>query len=290
MALLLTLCFSLAARLQVWFQDFEGNRTGSNDVLAVALGDARRLFSNHSYIKADVYFHSGYYPSLFDQAAQAGPPRLASETSETQVGDKSSHVKEGAKEHHDDLPEFMNKPTDWIELFGRNFIPTTHEHTDKPEHIAEMLPWLRLAAALDPNQPQIYTIAAFWLRNNIGKVDEAEAFLRLGRNNNPESYDILFELGRLFAESRHDAVRGRHCLQAALKLWTKSESGKKEPDRFVHAQILVSLIKLEERENNIDAAIGYLKELQKISPFPQDVQKRIDELAVKKDPNGQKAK
>jgi tetratricopeptide (TPR) repeat protein len=276
MALLFTLCFSLAARLQVWYQDFGGNRTGSNDVLAVALGDARRLFANHSYVRADVYFHSGYYPSLFDQAIQDKSSHIASQTAEPHAGEKNE--KKTDKDPHDDLPEFLNTPTDWIDRFGRNFIPTTHEHINKPEHVAEMLPWLRLSAALDPSQPQIYAIAAYWLRNNMGKVDEAEAFLRLGWQNNPESYEILFELGRLFDESRKDPVRGRHCLEGALKYWQKSEGTKKEPDQFGRAQILASLIRLEEREGNLDQAIAYLKNLQIISPFPQDVQNRIDEI------------
>jgi len=33
------------------------------------LGDGRRLFANHFFIMADVYFHSGYYPSVFDRNA-----------------------------------------------------------------------------------------------------------------------------------------------------------------------------------------------------------------------------
>jgi tetratricopeptide (TPR) repeat protein len=290
MALLLTLCFSLAARLQVWYQEFEGNRSGSSDVLEVAMGDARRLFANHSYVKADVYFHSGYYPSIFDQAVQAKPSHMASNASEESAQGEPKGKKAGEEDPHDDLPEFLNQPTDWIDRFGRNFIPTTHEHNDDPKLLAEMMPWLRLAAELDPDRPQIYAIAAFWLRTRLGKVDEAEAFLRLGWRNNPESFEILFELGRLFNENRNDIVRARHCLEGALKFWEKSESKKTEPDRFAQAQILASLIKLEEGDGRLEKAILRLKQLQKISPFPQDVQKRIDELTAKLPPNANPSK
>src|SRR5712692_7946408 len=65
--LLASACFSLATLLQpralAW-----STRGDSDTVLKVLLGDGRRLFANHFFVKADVYFHSGYYPSIFDQA------------------------------------------------------------------------------------------------------------------------------------------------------------------------------------------------------------------------------
>ena len=30
------------------------------------LGDSRRMFANSFYVKADEYYHSGYYPTIFD--------------------------------------------------------------------------------------------------------------------------------------------------------------------------------------------------------------------------------
>ena len=30
------------------------------------MGDSRRLFANQFFVEADVYFHSGYYPTIFD--------------------------------------------------------------------------------------------------------------------------------------------------------------------------------------------------------------------------------
>ena len=46
-------------------------RGESDNVLNVLLGDGRRLFANHFFVQADVSFHSGYYPSIFDQARAA---------------------------------------------------------------------------------------------------------------------------------------------------------------------------------------------------------------------------
>src|SRR5437667_4857091 len=61
--------------------------------------------------------------------------------------------------------------------------------------VREILPWLRLSAELDPNSVRTYTVAAYWLRERMGKVAEAEQFLREGLRANPGSYAILFELG-----------------------------------------------------------------------------------------------
>jgi len=55
----LVTAFGLAARLEPWFQSWIGNRARSANLLEVALGDGRKLFARHAYVKADIYFHSG---------------------------------------------------------------------------------------------------------------------------------------------------------------------------------------------------------------------------------------
>ena len=68
---------ALVTSLEPWFQSWQGNRAQSADLLAVLLGDARRAFANHFFIKADAYFHSGYYPSIFDNRAAFQTPHMA---------------------------------------------------------------------------------------------------------------------------------------------------------------------------------------------------------------------
>ncbi len=62
---------------------------------------------------------------------------------------------------------------------------------------------------------QTYTVTAYWLRQRMNKVDEADAVLHEGLRNNPGSYDILFELGRLYDESYHDTNRARNVWELA---------------------------------------------------------------------------
>ncbi|MCX6887790.1 MAG: hypothetical protein NTX27_22450, partial [Verrucomicrobia bacterium] len=60
----LTLATCLQPRAKTWARQGD-----SENVFKALLGDTRRLFSNHFFVKADVSFHSGYYPSIFDQAS-----------------------------------------------------------------------------------------------------------------------------------------------------------------------------------------------------------------------------
>jgi len=250
----------LEPRAELWSE-----RSGSDNVLKVLLGDGRRLFANHFFVKADVYFHSGYYPSIFDQ-------RQAPKDSRHMTSQEGSE----AEEEHEKAMNFLGPPRDWIEQFGRHFLITEHTHLAGGNE-REMLPWLRLSAELDPQRVETYTVAAYWLRN-VGKVAEAEQFLRDGMRANPDSPEILFELGRLYSESRHDPARARQVWDLALRKWTTHEATKKEPDWFQLEEIAVNLARLEEKEGNLARAIALLELAKKASPHPAALQGQIEEM------------
>lgn len=274
MAALLAACFGVAASLDIWFQSWPGSRTQSSDMLSVLIGDGRRLFANHFFVKADAYFHSGYYPTVFDNREAFQTPHLAEDSGAV------------AGKNHGDETAFMGKPRDWIEKVSRHLMPATHTHLDQggtlkdlgdSSEVREILPWLELSAELDPNNIDTYTVTAYWLRR-MGKVTEAEQFLREGLRENPGSYEILFELGSLFAENHHDTMRARNLWGVAWRNWQKSEAGKPEPDKFVAIHILSRLATLEVRETNYTRALSYMEMWKKESPTPDAVQKQIDEI------------
>jgi tetratricopeptide (TPR) repeat protein len=265
--LLVAASFSLATviepRTVAW-----GKRGDSGGVLNILFGDSRKLFANHFFVKADVVFHSGYYPSIFDQA---------------QVPKDTAHLtaKEGSSdaEAHEKAMNFLGPPTDWIERFGRHFIITEHTHLEGGNE-GEILPWLKLSAELDPQLVNTYTVAAFWLRD-LGKVTEAEQFLREGLRNNPTSYELLFELGRLYHENYHDLNRARNVWELALRRWRDQESTKNEPDLIGFHQIVINLGRLEEQAGNFSRAIECLEMAVKVSPSPEALQEQIAELKQK---------
>jgi tetratricopeptide (TPR) repeat protein len=188
---------------------------------------------------------------------------------------------EGSKEdeEHERKMKFLGWPTDWIDRFGRHFIITEHTHLEGGKE-REMLPWLKLSAELDPHRIDTYTVAAYWLRT-LGKVKDAEDFLREGLRNNPDSYEILFELGRLYSQSYHDTNRARNVWEQALKKWNNQEPSKKEPDNQSLHDISLNLAHLEETSGNFEAAIRHLEKAKSVSPNPKVLQRQIDELRQK---------
>ncbi|HSU55951.1 MAG TPA: hypothetical protein VLT36_17980 [Candidatus Dormibacteraeota bacterium] len=265
--LLVTACFSLATIVQPRADRW--SQRGQDSVLKVLLGDGRRLFANHFFTKADIYFHSGYYPSIFDTAQPQRENHLASHEEEHDAHD--DHEKEA---------DFLGRPKDWVERFGRHFMITKHTHLENGNE-REILPWLKLSAELDPQLIDTYTVAAYWLANRMHRIREAEDFLREGLRANPNSYEILFSLGRIYYENEHDAARARNVWELGLRRWNEQEPGKKEPDKLALEELTVNLARLEENEGNLDKAIAYLEMAKKVSPAPQNLEQQIHELKQK---------
>ena len=115
----------------------------------------------------------------------------------------------------------------------------------------------------------------------MGKVKEAEDFLREGMRNNPDSYEILFELGRLYSENVHDPARARKVWELGLRKWTEQEAAGKKPDLLQLEQIALNLARLEEKEGNFARAVQLLELSKKASPHPRALQQQIDELKQK---------
>lgn len=269
-SLLLALAFATAlasgGRLLLW-QGTSTKEPGS--VFALLLGESRRAFSDQFFLKADAYFHQGYYPSVFDLALPDGKTHLAKET-------------EGHHDHgHEETPRAYR---DWLEEFGSHFYPSEHRHLERFGDSREILPWLRLSAELDPHRVETYTVAAYWLRERLNKVTDAEAFLRDGLRANPESYEILGELGRLYAENQRDVPRARAILELAIVKWLRREAIKPNPDEAAYSQILGQLAALEESSGNLERALEHFTRLKQTSPSAEAIQRRIDELRAKLGP------
>ncbi len=237
--------------------------------MKVLLGDGRRIFANQAFVEADVYFHGGYYPSVFDQ---------------TQAPKNSRHMtaQEGSaeEEEHERQMNFLGPPHDWIERFGRHFLITEHEHLEGGRE-REILPWLKLSAELDPQRVDTYTVAAYWLRRQLGKPAEAEQFLREGLRNNPDSYEILFELGKLYKENYHDFARAQNVWELALRRWNEREKNKKSPDFHSFEEITIYLARLEEDTGHYQQAMNYLEMASKVSPNPEALRGQIAALRAK---------
>jgi tetratricopeptide (TPR) repeat protein len=259
---LIAVTFTCATALQPLTAQWN-QRAQSGSILKTLLGDGKRIFANHFFVQADVSFHSGYYPTIFDQANK---PKTAGMATEQGGHDEAEHVKQ---------MDYFGKPQDWVDAFGRNFRITEHTHLKEGKE-REILPWLKLSADLDPHRVQTYTVASFWLRTKLGKVREAEGFLREGLRNNPDSYEILLELGRLYHENVGDVTRARNVWELALNRWTSRNANVKEQDLFGRSEIAIYLARLEEEAGNLERAVALLKLAQAGSPHAESLQAQIE--------------
>jgi tetratricopeptide (TPR) repeat protein len=263
LALAFTLATGLASRADRW-----SRRDQSGNLFGMLFGDGRKLFANQFFTMADVYFHSGYYPSVFDQKSAAEKEIIS-----------ASH---GKKETEDDEKneDFLGKPKDWIDAFGRHFRITQHTHLENHTE-REILPWLRLAADLDPQKIETFTVGAFFLREHLNRPDQAEAFLREGLRNNPANCEILFELGRIYHESNHDRARARNVWELGVKKFLALTPEQMKDDKLIFEELVVNLAHLEEEAGNYGPAINWLHAAQTVSPNPAGLQTQIDDLQKK---------
>src|SRR5207245_780449 len=144
LALLLVICFSLAAYLQPRQASRDVSQSESGSALALLVGDGREIIASRLFAKADAYFHRGKYPSIFEQNAQAKQNHMAGE---------AGHNEHEDHDEHDAAPPSR----DWIEALERHFVPYEHVHLEGGNE-REMLPWLHLSATLDPHQVETYVV------------------------------------------------------------------------------------------------------------------------------------
>jgi tetratricopeptide (TPR) repeat protein len=299
--LLVVLAFGLAARVQ---PSLTRESDASGNVFQVFFGEGRRMFANHFAVKADVYLHSGLYPSIFDQAAQAGEQEKHTNSTEHVDEPDSHHEANAGHDAHDEHAEghvhgpecehgheevetglgghecdvsFLGTPRDWFEAMGRKFMVTQHTHLSSGKE-REILPWLEMAADLDPQREETYVVTSYWLSKEMNQPKEAEAFLRKGLSANPKSYEILFELGRVYQHHLNDSKRARNVWLQALRRWDEIEAQKEEPDKVGRSKILGQLAESYLKNGSYDDAIKYFEEVKINSPAPESVEKRIEEI------------
>ena len=279
LGLFVTVSFTLATSLELRVGKWT-DRTQSEGAFKKLLGDGRRMFANQFVDMAEVYLHSGYYPSIFDRRDVKASKVINNTTQEHDEHGHEAHSGDESKSEHEREMDFLGQPHDWLERFIRRFRITKHTHLEGAEE-REVLPWLKLAIDLDPQMVQTYVSTAFWLRKQLGRVNDAEEVLREGVRNNPASYEILFELGRLYNEDRHDTNRARNVWVLGLRRWNAQSAEAKAESMQPYGELTVNLGRLEDAAGNFQRAIQFLEMAKQVSPNPAALQAQIDEIQAK---------
>jgi tetratricopeptide (TPR) repeat protein len=295
LGLLLTLVVALATSLQPEARTWR-KRTDEGGLMGMLFGDGRRMFANHFTAKADQYFHSGYYPSIFDQRSETNGTlagHVHDEHCQHETAEPAGHVHDehcdhkrttetGHEEHSveacDEKTGGWDVGQDWIARFGRNFRVTEHTHLGTNTQ-RELLPWLKISAELDPHQINTYLVASYWLRQTDKSV-EAEKFIREGLEANPKDCELLFELGQIYLTDRTNTVRATRLFELAIQRWDAVEAPKEKPNLILLANLASHLARLAEARGDLPAAIAHLERARQASPQPEVLAKQIEELKL----------
>jgi hypothetical protein len=101
-----------------------------------------------------------------------------------------------------------------------------------------------------------------------------------GLQQNPGSCEILFELGRLYAESDQDTNRALNVWNAAAHNWHPVSGSEDEvaANNFIEEKITTQLGETEINLGHPQAAIEWFEKAKLVSRTPDSLQARIDDL------------
>ena len=155
--------------------------------------------------------------------------------------------------------------------------PQEHVHISG-QNITEIMPWLWLAIRTNPHNVELYLVTAFWLAGKIDRPDLAQEVLVDAQRNNPRSYEVLLEWGRLcLKQGKQEAAR--HKLDAALALWPGTQAPESESARQDKRNILIHRGLLYEVEGANDQAIAAYREVVALFPGQRSLRKRTNALS-----------
>ena len=220
------------------------------------LGEGGEILSNLSILQADLYFHGGV-----GHFAEEHKDGLA-------IGEE----KEGVLKECDHVHERAEKPSKANILLRisdeMNVTEHIHLHGDETK---EIVPWLYFAAKVDPHNVLAYTLTAYWVAERLGKVEEGFSFLKEGLINNPDSWEINAELGRMYYRHPKDYETAVRYLSRAQTLMEATPH-----DKFQERYVLFYLALSYEALGRKTEALEIYRYLNKV--FPGAYDRKIEEL------------
>ncbi len=165
---------------------------------------------------------------------------------------------------------------DFFQSLSEQIVPSGHVHTDGVE-MSEILPWLRAATRMDPNNVEAYLTAAFWLDGTIHRPDIAEALLREAQSNNPRDYRIINARARMLFGTGEDR-KAAMLLDAALRFWPGGQNPEDEQSRLDLAQMLSYRAFLCEMGGEQERALDLFRKALLAMPGNKAIEERVAAL------------
>lgn len=154
--------------------------------------------------------------------------------------------------------------------------PRGHAHATG-QQVTEIMPWLQFAIASDPHRIETYLVAAFWLATDADRPDVALEVLDRAQWNNPFSYEVQLEKGRILLH-QHRADDARQAFDAGLAFWPGTHDPRDEGVRHDRASLLLYRALLYEAAGKKTQAIAALREILALFPARTHLLRRIATL------------
>ncbi|MEA3488981.1 MAG: tetratricopeptide repeat protein [Candidatus Omnitrophota bacterium] len=253
----LVLTILIAPKIGAYNQAFMAGRAERDVPVFLRLfGEGRNIVSNLSVMQADLYFHGGVAHVDCDHMRQ------------TAMGQADIEDEHGEGEKRPELSPFniLFRISEQTEITSH-----VHLHGDR---VKEVIPWLYYSAEIDPHNVMAYTLTAFYLADRLNKVSEGIAFLREGLRNNPESWQINAEIGRIYFEHFRNYEAAERYLKRAMELQRKVPH-----DKFQERYVLSFLAYTYQDMGREKDALPLYRRLEKLFPKSKVFKEKIMELS-----------
>jgi hypothetical protein len=147
--------------------------------------------------------------------------------------------------------------------------------------VREILPWLRLSADMDPHRIQTYVTASYWLRTQWTSRTRRSNFSGKGCDANPDSFEILVELGYVYDLNKKNPGVARNVLEEALEKWKEQDVAGLKPSPKARVEILDGMVRVDKELNNPRQMLADLEALAAVSPNKEAIEKTIQETRAK---------
>lgn len=154
-----------------------------------------------------------------------------------------------------------------------------HEHLHLTgQRVREIMPWLYFTLKADPYNLEAIGVTAFWLTTELNRPDLAEQILQEAQKDNPRSYSIRQEKGRLYIKTaNHD--RAAMEFDTGLRLARSAPEWTNDQFRIDMAEMLMYRGLLHETRGNTNQAIADYRDILQLFPGRKELQTRVDALA-----------
>ena len=170
----------------------------------------------------------------------------------------------------------------WFQNRLSELRPSLHLHAEGSAS-REILPWLRLATAMNPHNVDFQLLSAFWLHHEAGEIELAQALLKHAQVANPFEYEVQLERGRLYLY-QGAVTEARRCFDAALAFWPSHLNPTDEDARKDRARILLYRSLIHEAEGEQEQAVAGLSEILQLFPERTHLRERIEILRRGEEP------